>query len=162
MSRLRLNLLAADPTTPAAGKAEFYGRTSDKLLRTIDENAVVRRVGNVWMKSNTADEGPTAGANFYLAASAVPVSQLVAGSLVRWRVSATKTAACTGTPVFQVTLGTAATTADAVIATATGLAQTAAVDTAWFDIEMIIRGVTASSAAAWAMKLAHKDRKSVV
>lgn len=156
MSRLRLNLLAADPTTPLAGKAELYGRTSDKLLRTIDENAVVRRVGNVWIKSNTADEGPTAGANFYLAASSVPVSQLVAGSLVRWRVSCTKTAACTGTPAFQVVLGTTASTSDAVIATSTGLAQTAAIDTAWIDIEMIIRGVTSSSAAAWTMRIAHK------
>lgn len=157
MSFLTQALRAASPSAPAAGKIQQYGLTSDKLQRYIDELGVIRKNGTFYLHTNTGDEGPTAGANFYLPSSSVPVNQLVAGSVVRWRVSMTKTAACTGTPVFQVTLGTAQTTADAVIATATGVAQTAAVDTGWVDIEMIVRGVTASSAAAWCMRIAHKN-----
>jgi len=157
MSRLRLNQLAATPVAPAAGKTEIYARTSDKTAMMVDELGITRQLANTDAAANTGDLGPTAGANFYLASSAVPVNRLLAGAIVRWRVTATKTAACTGTPVFQITLGTTQTTADPVIATATGVAQTAAIDTAWIDIEMIVRCVGAASAAAWAMRIAHKN-----
>jgi hypothetical protein len=157
MSRLRFNSLAADPSAPAAGKIEVYGRTVDKLARLIDENAVVRKIGNVYCVSNTADLGPTAGADFYLTASAVPVSQLLAGSKILWRISATKTAACTGTPAFNIRCGTAQSTADTALATSTGLAQTAATDTGLFEIEAIIRAVTSTGTIAWSMRLAHKN-----
>lgn len=156
MSRLRVNSLAADPSAPAAGKVEVYARTADKTMRSIDELGVVRKLGSVWVASNVADVGPTAGVDFYIAASAVPVSVLQAGSKISWQLSCTKTAACTGTPAFNIRCGTAQSTADTAIATSTGLAQTAAVDTAIFDIEAIARALTSTGTVAWSMRLAHK------
>lgn len=157
MSRLRFNPLAADPSAPAASKVELYGRTNDNMLRTIDANGVVRKVGNSYVATSTADTGPTAGVDFYLAPSAIPVKNLVAGSVITWQISATKTAACTGTPAFNIRCGTAQSTADTALATATGLAQTAATDTAWFNIEAIVRALTSTGTVAWCMKLAHAN-----
>ena len=157
MSRLRFNSLGSDPSAPASGKVELYGRTNDKMLRTIDDLSVVRKVGNTYIATNTADVGPTAGADFYLAPSAIPVKNLVAGSVVTWQISATKTAACTGTPAFNIRCGTAQTTADTALATATGSAQTAATDTAWFNIEAIVRSLSSTGTIAWCMKLAHAN-----
>lgn len=158
MSRLRLVNLAADPSAPAAGKIEVYGRTADKKLRTIDEDGFVREIGYAaFVNGNTSDAGPTAGADFYLAASAVPISLLKAGCVVTWQVSATKTAACTGTPAFNIRCGTAQSVADTALATATGVAQTAAVDTGIFNIECVIRALTSTGTIAWLMRLAHKN-----
>lgn len=157
MSRLRLNSLAASPSAPAAGKVELYGLTSDKTLRSIDENGVVRKIGATAAFSNTADAGPTAGANFYIPASAVPVSILEAGSIITWQITATKTAACTGTPAWTIVCGTTQSTSDTVLATATGVAQTAATDTGWFEIEAVVRAVSSTGTVAWAVRMAHKN-----
>lgn len=157
MSRLRLVEMSSDPAAPAAGKLEIFSRTSDLFARTQDENACIRKIGNVWVAANVADVGPTAGADFYLAASAVPVLQLLAGSQINWRISATKTAACTGTPAFNIRCGTAQSVADTALATSTGLAQTAAVDTAIFDFTAILRAKTSTGTLAWSMRMAHKQ-----
>lgn len=156
MSYLLLTEQAADPSAPAAAKGMLYARTNDLLPRWIDENSVVRRLGAGWQVSNTSDVGPTAGADFYVTSTAVPVNQLVAGSIITWRISATKTAACTGTPVFNIRCGTAQSVADTVLATATGVAQTAAIDTAIFEFEAILRAKTAAGTIAWNMRMAHK------
>lgn len=156
MSYLLLTEQAADPAAPAATKGLLYARTNDLLPRWEDENATVRRLGNVWLASNTADVGPTAGADFYVTSTAVPIAQLIAGSVVKWRISATKTAACTGTPVFNIRCGTAQSVADTALATSTGVAQTAAVDTAIFEFEAILRAKTAAGTVAWNMRMAHK------
>lgn len=157
MSYLKLTEQAADPAAPAAGSGLFYSRTNDLLPRWIDENATVRRIGNVYVVENTADVGPTAGADFYLDATKVPLAQLVTGSFVKWRISATKTAACTGTPAFNIRLGTAGTVADTALATMTGVAQTAATDTAIFEFEFILRAKTSTGTAAYNGRLAHKN-----
>lgn len=146
------------PGTPAAGKVILYTDTTDKKLRTIDDDGFIREIGYAaYVNGNTADVGPTAGVDFYLAASAVPISVLKAGAVVTWQISATKTAACTGTPAFRIRCGTAQAVADTELALATGVAQTAAVDTAIFNIEACIRALTSTGTIAWMMRMGHKN-----
>lgn len=95
--------------------------------------------------ASTADQTANA-ADTYLTGSAFNITGRVqAGSFLRWTVMATKTAAGIATPIWQVRLGTAGTTADTSRATLTGLAQTAAADTAMFFVEAIFRAVGASA-----------------
>lgn len=146
------------PAAPAAGKVILWADSTDKKFRTTDDDNFTREIGYAaYVNGNTADVGPTAGVDFYIASSAVPIALLKAGAVVTWRISATKTAACTGTPAFNIRCGTAQAVGDTALATATGVAQTAATDTAWFDIEAVIRALTSTGTVAWCMKLAHKN-----
>lgn len=99
----------------------------------------------------------TPGAGFatdtYLAGSRVLVAgttgrgALKAGSVYRLKLSASKTAAGTGAPVFTVRYGTAGTTSDTAICTVTFAAGTAAVDTGFFEIFVNIRSVGSGTSA---------------
>lgn len=94
--------------------------------------------------ANTADQTANA-ADTYLAGSAFSfVGKLRAGSFFRWVVTATKTAAGVATPIWNVRVGTAGTTADTGRLTFTGLAQTAAIDTGRFAIDVNVRTIGAS------------------
>lgn len=93
---------------------------------------------------NTADVTANA-ADTYLTGSGINVTGLLAaGALFRWRFTMTKTAAGVATPIFNLRYGTAGSTADTSRGTHTLLAQTAATDTGWCDVEAIIRAVGAS------------------
>ena len=87
--------------------------------------------------SNTADVVANA-ADTYLTGSSIAlgsVTRLQAGSFFRWYMRATKTAAGTAAPVFNVRFGTAGTTSDTARTATTLAAQTAATDTGWWRIE---------------------------
>jgi hypothetical protein len=156
VSRLRFNNVTAPPA-PALGKVEVFSGP-DKVLRSIDDAGVVRRLGDVAADGYAATSDVVANAaDTYLAAAAVSLDKLVAGSIIRWRFTATKTAAGTAAPVWAIRCGTAKAATDASVGTFTTVAQTAAADTGWWEVEAVIRalagGVLTYSAA---MKAAHK------
>jgi hypothetical protein len=103
--------------------------------------------------ASVADQTANA-ADTYLTGSAFTVAgRIQAGSFFRWRVTATKTAAGTAAPIWSVRVGTAGTTADTARLTLTAPAQTAAADSAMWEIEAIVRVNSASGVIEGAVKL---------
>lgn len=99
--------------------------------------------GSAWkFNANTADVVVT-GADTYLPSTALIIGGRVkAGTVLRWKLFATKTAAGVATPTFTVRFGTAGTIADTARLQFTGVAQTAATDTMFVELEVIIRSVS--------------------
>lgn len=88
-------------------------------------------------------------ADTYVSASAVNLGgRQKAGTVIRWRLYMTKTAAGVAAGTITCRIGTAGTTADVAVATLTLSAQTAATDQAWVDVECIIRAVGAAGVGA--------------
>lgn len=67
------------------------------------------------------------------------------GTILRWTITVTKTAAGTAAPVIDIAFGTAGTTADTARVTLTGAAQTAISDVAVFIITAVVRGPISAS-----------------
>lgn len=67
-----------------------------------------------------------------------------AGTRMRWRFSVAKTNAGTATPIYNIRVGTAGATSDTARWTHTGVAQTAVVETGWFELHAILRNVGAA------------------
>lgn len=106
--------------------------------------------------ANTVDVVANA-ADTYLSGSSLPISgRLLATSFFKWRFRATKTAAGVASAAFAVRVGTAGTTADTARATLTSSAiQTAAVDTAMFELDAIFRVVGAAAVLIATIRMDH-------
>lgn len=78
----------------------------------------------------------------------VPQGKLRIGTVLRWRISLSKTAAGTAANTFIVRLGTLGTISDAAILTFTLPVGTAVIDTGEIDITMTIRGPLSASCVA--------------
>ncbi len=106
--------------------------------------------GNVMRNQSTATQAPSAGASTYLTNSsiAVPAAALRIGTVFRWTLAFSKTAAGTAARAHVVRIGTAGTTADAAILTFTSGTPTAAVDQGYQTITVIIRGPLSASCIA--------------
>jgi hypothetical protein len=103
-------------------------------------------------QSSVADQTANA-ADTYLTGSAFPVAgRIAAGSFLRYRISATKTAAGTAAPIFSVRVGTAGTTADTARLTLTGTAQTGVADSGIWEIDVTCRVVSASGVITGAVQ----------
>jgi hypothetical protein len=122
------------------------------LIPGVDRGAKVRVVNRA-----IASQAPVAATRTYLAGSAlaVPVDGLKAGAILRWRLSATKTAAGTATSTFDICFGTAGTTADTARVSFTKPAGTAAADEAFVDVEAVVRSVSATGVVVGMFKMAH-------
>lgn len=79
---------------------------------------------------------------------------LKAGTILRWRFVATKTAAGTATPIWSIRFGSGV-IGDTARHTLTGVAQTAAADTAFVDVQVIVRSVGGSGVTHAVLKLDH-------
>ena len=112
--------------------------------------------GNVLRNQNTSDVSPGAGATTYLTGSsiAIPVAKLRVGTVIRWTLGFTKTAAGTAARAHLIKLGTAGTTGDATIITLTSGTPSGAVDTGQQVITCIIRGPLGASCIAAAISSA--------
>lgn len=99
---------------------------------------------------STANQTVTAATLTYLTGSAiaVPVGKLRVGTVFRWRVSLSKSAAGTAANAFHVRSGTAGTTSDAAILTFTTGVGTAVADQGEIDIQVVIRGPLSASCVA--------------
>lgn len=107
---------------------------------------------------SVADQTINAASSALLAGSkiTVPQGKLRIGTVLRWRISLSKTAAGTAANTFIVRLGIAGTIADAAIITFTLPVGTAVIDTGEIDITVTIRGpLSASCIAQGLFRMAH-------
>lgn len=116
-------------------------------------------VGDTLQNASTTTQS-ISGTTAYVTNSniAVPVGKLRIGTVFHWRLVITKTAAgTTAGCAFLVKIGTAGTTGDATILTFTLTGTpTGAVDTAFVDIEIIIRGpLSGSCITAGGIRFSH-------
>lgn len=148
----------AVPTTPAAGKTVVAVNSTTKQLVTRDDAGKFATLSGSIRNWNTADVVAT-GADTYLTGSGlvIPTGQVMqVGTVFRWDIAMTKSAAGTAAPVWVVRVGTAGSTADTARLTFTQIAlQTAAVDTSTLEILVILRNVGAAGIAAGYLEMAH-------
>lgn len=98
------------------------------------------------------------GADTYLTNSSITwAGNAKAGTVVRWRMMFSKTAASTAVPAWSIRFGTAGTTADTARISFTGATQTAAVDTAHIDVYVLCHatGAGATTVVAAGFMQAH-------
>jgi hypothetical protein len=131
--------LAAAPVDPAPTAGQLYYDTTRTALRVYNGASWSQSAASV-VKYNAADVVANA-ADTYLSDSALAAASVFrVGTVFRWRLVMTKTAAGVAAPVWIVRVGTAGTTADTAWLTFTGVSlQTAVVDTGEVLIEAILR-----------------------
>src|SRR5580765_3794336 len=126
MAKITLDNQTA-PATPASGVSSLYVDTTAKELMHIADDGNKKMVRTLTNTGSTT----TAGANIYIVGSniAVPPALARVGNIFHWYLVMSKSAACTSAPVYNIVVGTAGTTADAVRLTWTSAQlQTAATD----------------------------------
>jgi hypothetical protein len=147
MADTKISALTAAGSALAADEfAVNEAGTSKKVTGT----QLLALFGDSMGNQSTATQAPTAATLTYLTGSniAVPVGKLRVGTVFVWRVDMTKTAAGIAARTFHVRLGTAGTTGDAAILTFTSALGTAAVDQAWMQLIVTIRGPLSASCIA--------------
>lgn len=105
--------------------------------------------GRYWGRSHNAAiaaQGAGFSADTYVTNSdiLVPSFGVQAKTVIRWLISASKTAAGVATPIYTVRIGANRTTADASRLAITGPAQTAAADVGLLELILTVRSVGAS------------------
>lgn len=143
------------PASPGAGSSLLYPDSTSKRWTTKDENAKILTLPAL-TNANTADVVATS-VDTYLTGSSliVPVSLLQVGAIFRWRFAMSKSAAGVATPLWNVRVGTAGSTADTSRILFTGVAQTGVADNGYAEIEAIVRSIGAAGVMAGVYKLGH-------
>jgi len=130
----------SDTTMAASG--------TDKNITSVDLFTYIN--GRVQVAGGSVST-PAAGfaSDTYLAGSglAIPNGRLKAQTIYRCAFDVSKTGAGTATPIINVRIGTAGTTADTSRATLTFAAQTAVADAGMFEIAVIFRTVGSGTSA---------------
>lgn len=144
MAKLTLdNVAPSTITTPSAGATVLFPDSTSKEWCAKDDAARIVTLRPLTNAGSTT----TAGADIYIVGSniLVPPQLVRVGSTFMWRLSMSKTAACTSAPVYNVRIGTAGTvggdTARLTWTQATN--QTAATDNGMLEIFCTV--TTASS-----------------
>lgn len=140
------------PATPAAGKSILFPMLTGLWASKDPTGRVLTLPGT--RNANTADVVANA-AETYLTGSRldVPAHLLQVGTVFKWRLFFSKTAAGVATPIWRIRVGTLGTTGDAQICIFTGPAQTAAVDNAFLEVTGILRNVGAAAVIAAGLAL---------
>lgn len=129
------------PSTPSAGQNILYPDTTSKMWWSKDEDGLYH--GHTY-RAAVAAQGAGFASDTYVTNSGLllPGFGMQAGMVFRWTISASKTAASTATPVYQVRIGAAQTTGDTSRLSLTGPAQTAATDIGLLTILVTVRSVS--------------------
>ena len=106
---------------------------------------------------NTGDVGLSGATDQYITNSNLAINNRIkAGSILEWKLAATKTNAGTATGVCKVHFGTNGSTADTARLTFTlTSAQTAAVDAAQITIRVLVRSISATGVVSGSFGLTH-------
>lgn len=136
---------ASQPAATAVNTGTLYFVT--------DEGVTERSTGAVWQSfsgitrnASIASQGAGFATDTYVTDSAllIPSVGFQARSMFLWRLSASKTAAGVATPIYNIRIGSAKTTADTARLTLTGPAQTAVADIGTLNIMVTVRSVSAT------------------
>lgn len=107
---------------------------------------------------STADQAIGASVTNYLTGSDLHISSgrpLRAGTVMRWHVCCTKTAAATASMTFDLRVGTAGTTSDTSRASLATGTQTAVADAAELEVAVTVRSISASGVITTSMQFEH-------
>jgi hypothetical protein len=150
------NTVIFEVVTLAPGERFSYSETAG--IRIFDASGIQKTQDSIRASgmSNTADVVANA-ADAYLTGSGLVIGgRIQVGSFVKWRFRATKTAAGVASAAFNVRLGTTGTTTDTARTTLTSSAiQTAAVDTAMFELDTNFRAVGATGVIESVIRMDH-------
>jgi hypothetical protein len=118
---------------------------------------ILTLIGNTINNKSIADQQIAAGISAQLTGStlSVPPELLRAGTIFKWKLAVSKTAAGTAANTFIVRLGTSGTVSDPAILTFTTSAGTAVVDTGFIEIVVTIRAATQAATAQGIFVLSH-------
>lgn len=139
------------PVTPAAGQMVLWPDNGNKQWIQKDDAGVFS--GD--QSGATIAQIAAHSADTYYKGMKLPSFGMQPGMVFEWEFEATKGAAGTATPVYQIRIGAAGTTADTSRLSMTGPAQTAAADTANFKISVTCRSVGASGVLRGSAYLQH-------
>lgn len=131
-------------TAPSTGFGVYWiDNVHSGALFLVDDTG--RRWGRTHRVS-VASQGAGFATDTYLTDSGllVPSFGFQVQTMFEWIISASKTAAGVATPIIQVRIGTAQTTADTSRLTFTGPAQTAAADVGLLSVLVVVRSVNAA------------------
>lgn len=132
------------PSTPTSGKSVLFVDSTAKKLVTKDD------AGRYWMPGSrnwsTVNDPNTFASDLYLVGSniLIPSFGVQAGTRYFLQASASKTAACTGTPAYTIRVGPSGVIGDTSRLVMTGPAQTAVIDIGVLNILVVVRAVSAS------------------
>ena len=131
------------PSSPSAGFGRIF------FDSTLGREVYLDDSGRCWTRTHrasVASQGAGFATDTYVTDSGllIPSFGVQAQTLIEWVISASKTAAGTATPIYQVRIGANQTTADTSRLTLTGPAATAAVDIGLLSILVLVRTVSAS------------------
>jgi hypothetical protein len=151
------NTIVFESYTLAPGERFSYSETAG--IRVFDANGNQKDTtgSGTYGNANTADLGPGFAADTYLTGSNLQIGGRVKqGTMLKWKVTASKTAAGIAAAALAVRLGTAGTVADTARATHTLAAATAAADAGVFEIDINFRQVGASAVIESRLALYHQ------
>jgi hypothetical protein len=105
---------------------------------------------------SVTDQGPGFASDTYLTGSNIAIGgRLKVGTIMRWKVACTKTAAGSATPIWIVRFGTAGAIGDTARCTMTCPAQSGASDTAVWELFAAVRAIGASGVVSAAVGCMH-------
>jgi hypothetical protein len=151
------NTIVFESYTLAPGERFSYSETAG--IRVFDANGNQKDTtgSGTYGNANIADLGPGFAADTYLTGSNLQIGgRAKQGTMLKWKVTASKTAAGTVAAALAVRLGTAGTVADTARATHTLAAATAAADAGVFEIDVNFRQVGASAVIESRLALYHQ------
>jgi hypothetical protein len=142
------------PSTPSAGQGIWYFDSTISLPFYVDD------AGRKWGRSHnasTASQGAGFATDTYVTNSdlGIPSFGVQAQTIFEWLISASKTAAGTATPIYQVRIGANKTTADTSRLTLTGPAQIGTADVGLLSILVTVRSVGAGGVIQGAVNWSH-------
>jgi len=145
-------------TSSGSTVIDFSGNSGAFKLPTGGLTATTSGLANRFNNNFSATpQTPTAATRTYLAGSGLTITagQLQVGTILRWHLNMTKTAAGTASSTFDVAFGTAGTTSDTAQVSFTKPAGTAAVDEGWVDIECVVKTNSASGVVVGEFRMIH-------
>lgn len=158
MADTKISALSA--AAAAAAAMELAANDAGASKKVTIGQILTLQGGSLRNSNSGTPQAVTAATLTYIAGSsiAVPAGKLRLGTVFRWQLDITKSAAGTAARNWFLKIGTAGTTADATILTfGASVVPTAVVDTGWIDCKVTIMGpLTSSCICRGSMKMGHK------
>ena len=144
------------PTGPAAGQLVVWPDSGASKLAYKDDSGRGFITGSGLSNASNAAQVLGTGDTYVTDSDLIiPSFLLQTRTKFFWRLDVSKTAAGTATPIYQVRIGSARTTADTSRLSITGPAQTAAVDIAIIDICVTLRNAGAAATLRGTVHINH-------
>jgi hypothetical protein len=142
-----------------ASQAQAEAGTNTTTLMTperVKQAAAVLAMKPPLIAASAPAQAIPANTDTYITGSNIDIAgRLKVGTLLRWKVQVSKTAAGTAAPVFQIRFGTAGAIGDTSRISITMAAQTAAVDVGVFEVSLFVTTAGASGIAQAYVLLNH-------